>query len=62
MSGWASAMAICGRAAAVFVHRETQHIVSGLQAYARQQQAVKKSKAIKRFYYSNTFQQVTRIC
>jgi hypothetical protein len=35
-------MVVCGRAAAFFSHRETQHIVSGAQAYARSQQAVKK--------------------
>jgi hypothetical protein len=35
MSGCAFAMEVCERAAAVFMHRETQHIVSGLQAYAR---------------------------
>jgi hypothetical protein len=44
-------MAVCGRAAAVVVHRETQHIVSGVQAYARQARGVKKSTA------SNTVQQ-----
>jgi hypothetical protein len=47
MSGCASAMAVCGRAAAFFVHRETQHIVSGLQDYARQAQGVKKSATSK---------------
>jgi hypothetical protein len=36
-------MGVYGRAAAVVVHRETQHIVSGLQAYARQARGVKKS-------------------
>jgi hypothetical protein len=40
-------MALCGRAAAVVVHRETQHIVSGVQAYARQARGVKKSAASK---------------
>jgi hypothetical protein len=38
-------MKVCGGAAAVLmhlVHRETQHIVSGLQAYARRARAVKK--------------------
>jgi hypothetical protein len=35
-------MDVCGRAAAVFVHRETQHIVSGLQAYACRERPVKK--------------------
>jgi hypothetical protein len=38
-------MAVCGRAAAVLVHRETQHIVSGVQDYARQARGVKKSAA-----------------
>jgi hypothetical protein len=42
MIGCASAMAVCGRAAAFFVHRETQHIVSGLQAYACLPTVVKK--------------------
>jgi hypothetical protein len=40
-------MAVCGRAAAVVVHRETQHIVSGVQAYARQARGVKKSAVSK---------------
>jgi hypothetical protein len=41
-------MEVCGQAAAVLIHRarrdqrETQHIVSGLQAYARRARAVKK--------------------
>jgi hypothetical protein len=35
-------MDVCGRAAAVFVHRETQHIVSGVQDYARRARVVKK--------------------
>jgi len=39
-------MAVCGQAAAVFVHRETQHIVSGVQAYARQARGVKKSAVL----------------
>jgi hypothetical protein len=39
-------MAVCGRAAAVVVHRETQHIVSGVQAYARQARGVKKSAVL----------------
>jgi hypothetical protein len=47
MSGRASAMEVCGRAAAVFVHRETQHIVSGVQAYARQERPVKKPEVSK---------------
>jgi hypothetical protein len=62
MSGWASAMAICGRAAAVFVHRETQHIVSGLQAYARQPQPVKKSSGSKTIIFLLQFPMVTRFC
>jgi hypothetical protein len=44
-------MTVCGRAAAFFIHRETQHIVSGLQAYARKLRAVKKSKAAKQSSY-----------
>jgi hypothetical protein len=40
-------MAVCGRAAAFFVHRETQHIVSGVQDYSRQARGVKKSAACK---------------
>jgi hypothetical protein len=38
-------MEVCGRAAALLVHREhreTQHIVSGAQDYARRARAVKK--------------------
>jgi hypothetical protein len=56
MSGCASAMDVRGRAAAVFVHRETQHIVSGLQAYARQSQPVKKSPTANRFNYHQQYQ------
>jgi hypothetical protein len=40
-------MAVCERAAAVVVHRKTQHIVSGVQAYARQARGVKKSTSWK---------------
>jgi hypothetical protein len=36
-------MDVRGQAAAVLVHRKTQHIVSGVQAYARLPRAVKKS-------------------
>jgi hypothetical protein len=53
-------MAVCGRAAAFVVHRETQHIVSGVQAYARQARGVKKSAASKRSNYSIDIQGITQ--
>jgi hypothetical protein len=52
-------MEVCGRAAAVFVHRETQHIVSGAQAYARRPRAVKKMQVEKQYYYFVHNQSIT---
>jgi hypothetical protein len=58
-------MEVCGRAAAVLVHREyreTQHIVSGAQDYARRARAVKKLKETKRCDYFIQFQLLKRLC
>jgi hypothetical protein len=55
-------MTVCGRAAAALVsrehreHRETQHIVSGVQDYARRARVVKKLKDEKRCDYFIQFQ------